>query len=133
MVQTIALMHPFYGGEAVYWSRGAIKSYREDPVSSARKSNQQATEEIETELGNTFSLFPNPVNNALIVQQKSKQVEKVFISVFDLAGKLLFSFEKKEDVRAFTINTGNLSNGSYYLKIESNGMNSFYAKFVVVH
>ena len=64
---------------------------------------------------NEFDVFPNPFNNFLNVSSGTK--EHIYWEIIDLRGKLL---KYGNDYFIWKINTSELSNGIYYLKLIKN-------------
>ena len=66
-----------------------------------------------------WELFPNPGNDNFTLKVNQTDQEGIFISIFDLTGKL--ALEKNLSLGdAWTINTQNLHKGMYIIKIERN-------------
>ena len=63
--------------------------------------------------GNTFSIFPNPVNSKLRI--KSQQTIQ-HIEIFDLNGKQIINVDYQENQ---AINVSNLNSGLYLVKIKT--------------
>ena len=73
----------------------------------------------------TFTLeqnFPNPFNNETLVRFTLARRSKVNLSLFDMNGKLvkvLVSESKDSGTHAITFNSGTLTSGLYYYKIQA--------------
>lgn len=69
----------------------------------------------------SIKMYPNPFNHTLIIEGLE---EETFISVYDVSGKLIYSKSKSSSTTQ--LNTENLSNGIYFIKLISNmGTKSF--------
>lgn len=68
------------------------------------------------------SLYPQPVNGVLNVTLSSVKAGKFQVSVFDIAGKLLLQQSNTviRGMNLLQVNTSNLSQGSYVLRIVAN-------------
>ena len=68
------------------------------------------------------NLYPQPVNNVLNVTLSSIKAGKFQVSVFDIAGKLLLQQSNTviRGMNLLQVNTANLSQGSYVLRIVAN-------------
>jgi hypothetical protein len=70
-----------------------------------------------SELRSTISVYPNPFSNSLSIKNDNKNIE---VSLFDLTGKLV-SVPQAANAGVTELNTSNLENGIYLLKINSEG------------
>jgi hypothetical protein len=70
-----------------------------------------------SELRSTISVYPNPFSNSLSIKNSNKNTE---VSLFDLTGKLV-SVPQAANAGVTELNTSNLENGIYLLKINSEG------------
>lgn len=68
-----------------------------------------------------FVIYPNPVKDFLIIKGKTV-VNKV--TIFNSLGQLLF--EKNQNNNEFSLDLSNLSNGNYFIKIESDNNKQVY-------
>jgi len=69
---------------------------------------------------NKTTVYPNPVNNILIVKIDNKTSDFVQISIYDILGKSLMEFPKEnlfKGVNTFDLNVGTLAKGVYYLRV----------------
>jgi Secretion system C-terminal sorting domain/Glycine rich protein len=69
---------------------------------------------------NKTTVYPNPVNDILIVKIDNKTSDFVQISIYDVLGKLLMEFPKEnlfKGVNSFDLNVGTLAKGVYYLRV----------------
>ena len=81
----------------------------------------------------TVSLYPNPVQGMATVSFNATENAEVSYQVFDLTGRMVMSHRIGnviEGVNEFSINTENLSTGSYILRLNQGG-NSNCVKFMV--
>ena len=81
----------------------------------------------------TVSLYPNPVQGMATVSFNATENAEVSYQVFDLTGRMVMNQRIGnvfEGVNEFSINTENLSTGSYILRLNQGG-NSSCVKFMV--
>lgn len=68
-------------------------------------------------------MFPNPASNQLYLAFNAAGKENFTIEIFDILGKSQFTLNKpSEKDNYITINTENLSAGSYFLKMNVDGI-----------
>jgi hypothetical protein len=83
-----------------------------------------------------INTFPNPANNQLTVSYELKQPSNIDLEIYNLLGARVISFKKNNSTGAGKysekIDVSNLSNGTYFLKINSNQKNHT-IKFSVSH
>jgi hypothetical protein len=130
MVQTIALMHPFYGGEAVYWARGVQKSYREDSYSTMRKGLQSETDVIKSMP--QFLIIPNPANQTISICSSDKNTVIIACELFDITGKLLLDVRGETNSSLNQIDVSSLVNGNYLIKIYTLNSNPSFNKLTII-
>ncbi|UZO81917.1 T9SS type A sorting domain-containing protein [Aquimarina sp. ERC-38] len=82
---------------------------------------------------NEIKLYPNPVKDVLFVDYKLKEGSSVILSLFDMTGRQLQTFNLKDDSQfdANQISVANLPSGNYFIKAREN-TNVVVKKFVVV-
>jgi len=72
---------------------------------------------------NATTLFPNPASNKTMLVINANMTSKINVSIYDFTGKLVLNALTNENVtegkNEFKINTENLSNGIYFLNINS--------------
>jgi Secretion system C-terminal sorting domain len=69
---------------------------------------------------NKTTVYPNPVNDILLVKIDNKTSDFVQISIYDVLGKLLMEFPKEnlfKGVNSFDLNVRTLAKGVYYLRV----------------
>ncbi|UZO80234.1 T9SS type A sorting domain-containing protein [Aquimarina sp. ERC-38] len=93
--------------------RSCTSSIKKNKTSNIEKNNKNINED--------FWLYPNPVQDKLIVQMNQNLVEKYQIQIFDLQGRLLIERLEGINNNKILINTNVLPNGSYFVRILSNG------------
>jgi hypothetical protein len=78
--------------------------------------------DIKEESTDGFSIYPNPCNNSFNVNFSDEMKGKAKLSVFDLSGRLVKTetFIINSGELTYSVNTGNIANGTYFLRIESN-------------
>ena len=73
-----------------------------------------------TATGNGFIIFPTPANNYITVGASYKIAGKIKVTLFDAAGKQLFSAIMTSSTKEISV--ANLPNGPYFLKIDNDRM-----------
>lgn len=86
------------------------------------------------ELIQNISVSPNPANDFISVNFSANTGDNVQITVFDLAGNVITSFNENNSETSFSksIETASLAEGVYILKMSLNG-NIRSGKFTVIH
>ena len=78
---------------------------------------------------NITNVYPNPVNDILIIKIDNKTADFAKIYIYDLLGKLLMEFPEEKllkGINTFNLNVESLSAGIYYLKVRMDeGQNLF--------
>lgn len=76
-----------------------------------------------------FALFPNPANDLVTIQFYQPVAAKEYLYLFDMTGRLVRTLVIN-GIENVQINTGNLYNGVYYLRL---GTGNQVEKLVVIH
>ena len=102
-----------------------------DDISVIKITSNEVTmgSENQSELNDEFIVFPNPARNSVIVSFTDNN-NPLKIELTDLGGKIYLSYETFDDLQ-LRINTTNLSNGIYLLRIIKNDL-VFIKKLVVL-
>jgi aminopeptidase N len=85
---------------------------------------------------NKISVYPNPAKNALTVDLASVKKEIVKASsivITDISGKVVFTEKLNDQQETLKINTGNFSNGFYFITVKNSDKKIAAGKFVVSH
>ncbi|MFZ4796426.1 MAG: T9SS type A sorting domain-containing protein, partial [Bacteroidia bacterium] len=102
-----------------------IPSDRSIPAVTLEKNKVQINNENNTIVNSltVFNLFPNPAANQLNLAFNATGKENYTIEIFDILGKRQFFINKTSEMDNYvTINTENLSAGSYFLKMNVDGI-----------
>lgn len=102
-----------------------IPSDRSIPSVTLEKNKVKNKAEINTSVNSltVFKMFPNPAANQLNLAFNATGKESFTIEIFDILGKSqLFLNKSSEKDNYVTINTENLSAGSYFLKMNVDGI-----------
>lgn len=96
------------------------------------KDNVLSNESFEA--NKVFSIYPNPANNEINVSLVSNVVKDASYELFDIIGKSITKggLDLDTNIQSRKINTSNLTNGVYLLKINS-GKLSITNKIIVKH
>lgn len=85
-----------------------------DPIIHKMNLSSVSIQENNT---NNLHFYPNPVNEELHFENYNSN--KVILSIYDLTGKLIYTFTSSE--KNFTVSLNNFRKGLYILKQETNG------------
>jgi len=99
------------------------------------KINNYTLSNPSTKFENSISLYPNPANNEARIQFSLVENADISISIYDTLGKLILKSESNvinQGNSEIAINTQNLNNGLYFLKVTS-GNNEANLKLIVKH
>ncbi len=83
---------------------------------------------------NIEKIFPLPANQSLTVEIFSKNNRRVILSLYDITGKVIKSFEKNlyAGKNLLTFSTAEIPGGLYMMKIGEAGNNGFAAEKIIV-
>jgi hypothetical protein len=81
-----------------------------------------------------FNIYPNPAKDEAVIRLNISAPELVQISVYNVEGKLVMNNEKQMDKgeQLFTLKTSPLSNGEYFVKVQTR-TNTSTAKLIINH
>lgn len=65
---------------------------------------------------------PNPFSNSLDLFIGNKDAEKIHLQMFDLSGRVVLDRQFTGGQKQFTLPTENLSNGFYFVRLETDGV-----------
>ncbi len=117
-LQTIAMLTPYIGGDAVYSARVMLGinpntynlAYR---IGNFADSNSVVTED------NILKTYPNPVKGMLTLEfVYPLEVSSVF-TLFDVMGRVVMEVQLSADNNQFEINTSDLENGIYFYNLST--------------
>ncbi|MBL0054271.1 MAG: T9SS type A sorting domain-containing protein [Bacteroidetes bacterium] len=117
----IASQNPITGGNAVYAARGMLHTFFDDDMMANGKLIHPVRL-INLTQYNKGKLYPNPVNDFAYYSIRLKKDETCTVQLIDLSGKLLSSAYNKNENCLIPIQTTNLSQGIYCVRILINGM-----------
>lgn len=85
---------------------------------------------VSNTLAEQISVYPNPTKGNVKVDIKGLQAQNVQISVLDVTGRVIMTEKATVNTNAnIELNTQNLSNGIYFISLQSNGQKAI-AKFI---
>jgi len=96
-----------------------VRSVKDNSTNWLNKTNKQKH----------FALFPNPANHLVTVQFYQPIAVKEYLYLYDMTGRLVSTIATN-GIENVQINTGNLYNGIYYLRL---GTSNQVEKLVVIH
>lgn len=115
MVQTIALMHPFYGGEAVYWARAILHLDIIDKLPPMRRAQLQQIQKPKVN-SDLDKIFPNPSSNSVTFFSVNNFGKHDLIEIINALNEVVLKFNLPEEENNFTFETSNLPNGIYFVR-----------------
>lgn len=83
-----------------------------------------ATDEVKDVKANAISIYPNPAKNEFFINFPKSTMGKVNVEIFDMSGKLVASEYKVSTDEKTAINTANLLNGTYIVKVKGLGIDT---------
>lgn len=83
-----------------------------------------STDEVKDVKSNTISIYPNPAKNEFYINFPKNTMGKVNVEIFDMSGKLVASEYKVSADEKKAINTTNLINGTYIVKVKGLGIDT---------
>ena len=84
-------------------------------------ANRARTQIAESSITNAFRMYPNPVANRLYIDLDASLTGKLKISVSDISGRTVRTFELQAAALRNGLDLAGLKEGVYMLQIESNG------------
>jgi hypothetical protein len=117
-LHAIAFTHPFYGGEAVYWSRAILHIDVKDQLPPMRRRNTTANN---MPIGKTIlgRLVPNPTSNNVNFVYPKLETDKIMLKLFDMYGNELSTVKCLSSQKV--LSTENYQQGVYLLQVFVNG------------
>ncbi|MEZ4941676.1 MAG: T9SS type A sorting domain-containing protein [Saprospiraceae bacterium] len=116
VIDAIAVRCPQFGGNAVYTARFLQEHYRKpywnmgDCLVEERGSGPLAVEKM-------FSLSPNPASDQLQIQLNQPLQSEATVEIADLTGRVIMRQKMPENSPMYSVQTGELQTGTYYLRI----------------
>lgn len=99
------------------------------------ESNGYGTSSIQDLKIENAELSPNPANENTLFTFSTNKSSELKVSLVDICGKILMSIPDNESTtnHHFNINTQNISNGIYILKVVNNAGDIYSQKIVITH
>ncbi len=111
-------------GDNIFWVHTAIGDCEASDTTNIFVIDAINVNEVNSD--NRISLYPNPAKDKIVLKLSNKTTQNSKIEVFNAEGKLVKNIEMPESEKYKTINISDLSNGTYYLKI--NGKSKVFVK-----
>ena len=80
-----------------------------------------------------FKIFPNPVDEQLMVSYDGIDNKETLLTMYDVLGKPVFSEKLSPVLNTLVINSANFSEGSYVIAITSKQQTLAVQKFIIMH
>jgi Zn-dependent metalloprotease len=74
----------------------------------------------------SFGIYPNPNKGQFIIEAQQVQAEETAISIYDTAGKLIYSGNILTGVTSYIVNLGDVSTGVYMMSIANENISESY-------
>ncbi len=104
---------------AVLQGNSYVRSVKDNSTNWLKKTNKHKH----------FALYPNPANDLVTIQFYQPLAAKEYLYIYDMTGRLVKTIVIN-GIGNVQINTGNLYNGVYYLRL---GIGNQVEKLVVIH
>jgi len=114
--------YPYLIGPTFYGTKVVAKVTSITETVSTYTGGTANTANIKAEIGAT--VFPNPANELIAIQLKGLNAENVKVELLDLTGKLVDQITIYQGSTIGYFETRTLYNGTYVVKISSNGLSS---------
>ena len=76
---------------------------------------------------NSINIYPNPVENTLVISGEAEAIEKITVIIYDASGKVVF---EKEENFPCELNVEQLTIGIYYIRVFENNKSLIFNKFI---
>jgi Secretion system C-terminal sorting domain len=126
----IANMHPFYGGEAVYWARAVLHLDVEDELPQLRRAHMSTSNLANNTTDKIGQLFPVPANESATFVYEHEEEVAVSIVITNAYGQLLNKYILQSNEIKFSVQ--NMASGIYYLYVLENDIINEQHKLTVV-
>lgn len=110
--------------------RGRRVYYRLKKVDKDGKFSYSAVFTLHLPMNTKFSVYPNPASGVIRMHLNGNTTEQAFITVSDVAGRIVYSSKREITNGAIDISTGGFGAGNYIVKLRVNG--DEYSQRVVV-
>ena len=130
VLNSIAFMHPFYGGEAVFWARAILHIDVDDIMPALRRGQFEPYDNI-TEVNELKgTLHPNPASNEVTFTHGYSDNAEVKIKIYDVYGKqiALYKLESKN----ITFNITGYHQAIYYIHVYINDLEKETHKLTII-
>lgn len=129
-LEMIAYMHPFYGGQAVYWARAILHIDVVDILPPFRRGKpKNATTTI---IENALTYYPNPANNILNIASKNKFTIDSRIIIKNQLGQIVIAHELPFNKIETALNIERLKAGCYFICYFTNSKQVSASKLIII-
>jgi hypothetical protein len=125
-------MHPFYGGEAVYWARAILRLDINDELPALRKSHANQQTSAPNEIVQTEKLVPNPATDVVTLNSNEPFGDNELITVFNFLQQKIIEYKLPDKQKQFVFDTTNLLQGIYFIKHTNGGKIISEDKLVII-
>lgn len=92
-----------------------------DDEGNLETSAAEATGTNQVSSQSNIEIYPNPTNGALNININDPAFRESDVEIFDITGNLVFA--KRYHIKSFSVETSNLKNGTYLLKLKDENGN----------
>jgi len=118
LLLNIAMQDPAGGGTAVYSARVMLNL----PIDYYGASSQRIGQDVVTpSTQNELNIYPNPANESVRLEYGVEEGQSAQVEIFDLAGKRVLSQQLPPVQEIYAINTAELPEGVYMLRVVVDG------------
>lgn len=82
-----------------------------------------------THFSNTFTLYPNPASDKIIIEKKNKEHENYSIEIVDINGRKIIESDFDDNISTKVIDVSKISSGMYYVVLK-NKMKTYSTKLI---
>ncbi len=138
-LQTVAAQCPLTGGPAVHEARAmaskfGFKMYNDKALCATHGVNYRTAkpkEEMKSETGLSFTVYPNPANNIVNIQANQALESNGEIQIYDIYGRIIERVSLANNANSAGIDISTWSSGQYTYKIIINTGYTSVGKFTV--
>lgn len=129
-VLNIGMMHPFYGGEAVYWARAMLHLNIIDVLPQFRKSKNDAQDGVIDKIRPKGSVYPNPTAALINFEFKNNNTNKINLIIQDVYGSIIDTQFMASD--KIILDVSNYAPSVYFIHVYVNGNEEEVHRFTII-
>jgi hypothetical protein len=130
LLYEIAIQNPATGGDAVYSARVMLELLVDD-ISDEGTSNRKSSNAFSFKKYHEVKLYPNPATDFIYCEVRFSDHEKGKLDIFDGYGKLIQTKKLMHGYNDIQLNTQQLNNGIYFIRVVSDDAYTFNGKIII--